>query len=152
MEYQASGGCRRVDVLGHGTEPGTTFADSLHDLQKVFEGPGQAVVLGDSHNVAVAELVQHPVQLGPRALRSANLVRKYLTRSRRRQGVGLGIQVLVVRTDSGVSDDHTALWQKPARTAKVLRGVCVIAKSLILRGAERTGGIDHFRLDLDPRS
>lgn len=76
MERETAGRRRSVDVFGQGPKSGTALADGLHNLQKVFEGPGQSVVFGDDHNVTVAELVQHPVQFWPVALRSADLVGK----------------------------------------------------------------------------
>jgi len=67
-----------------------------------------------------------------------------LASTRRCQGVGLGIKALAVSADAGISDDHGPLWQKPARTAKVLPGVCVTAKWLILRRAGWTGTKDRI--------
>ena len=109
MENQPSGRRRRVDVLGQGPEACTALADRRHDFQKVFQRPGEAVVFGDGHNVTVAELIQHPVQLGPLALRPADLVGEQLASSGRFQGVGLGIEVLVVRADASVSGNPVSM-------------------------------------------
>tara|TARA_R110002126_G_scaffold46620_2_gene131120 strand:+ start:214 stop:576 length:363 start_codon:yes stop_codon:yes gene_type:complete len=46
MEHKTASRRRGVDVLSEGPEAGTAFADGLHNLQKVFKRPGQAVVLG----------------------------------------------------------------------------------------------------------
>jgi len=67
------------------------LADGVHDLQKIFKGPGEAIIFRNGHNVAVAELVEHPIQLGPDTLRSADLVREHLASSYRCQRVGLSI-------------------------------------------------------------
>ena len=51
---------------------------------------------------------------------------------------------------TGATD--TLLRQKPARTAKVLAGVCVTTKWLILRWAGRTGGNGRFWQKLGTKS
>ena len=60
-----------------------------NDLQEIFQEPRQTVVLGDDHNIAVAKLVQHLVQLRSHALRPTDLVRKNLFRADNRKGVRL---------------------------------------------------------------
>lgn len=74
MKHETACRRRRVDVFSQRPEPGTAFPDRLYDVQKVLQGPRQAVILRDSYNIAVAELLQHLVQLWPRAPRSADLV------------------------------------------------------------------------------
>lgn len=96
---------RGADILCLRTEAGTTRADCLHNFQEVFQGPGQAVVFRDGHNITVTQLVQ----LGPAAFRSAELVRENLPDPDRLQGDGLGIKILVVCADVGISDNHAAL-------------------------------------------
>jgi hypothetical protein len=57
MENQPACWCRRVDVFGQGPEAGTARPDRLHNIQKVFQRSRQPVILGDSYNVTVSELV-----------------------------------------------------------------------------------------------
>jgi hypothetical protein len=46
-------------------ESGAGGADPLHDVQHVFERARQPVELPDNDHVALAQLVEHAVQLGP---------------------------------------------------------------------------------------
>jgi hypothetical protein len=54
----------------------------VHDLEQVLERAREPVVLGHHHDVALAELVEEPVELGARAQRAADLVGEDAARSR----------------------------------------------------------------------
>jgi hypothetical protein len=149
MEHQPTGGCGGVNVLGQRPKTSALRLDRVHDIEKVTQGPRKAVILGDDDHVALAQLIEQAVQLGPAAGRAGDLVSKYLLCTRRLQGIELAVQVLVLCADAGVSDDHAALCQNPPKTAKVLSLVFVQPKPL-MRG--RAGGqgqkrpLSHMKL------
>jgi hypothetical protein len=64
LHHHAPGRRRSVDVLRDGPEPGTSHGDPLHDVQHVFQRPGETIELPDHHGVAIAQMVEHAVQLG----------------------------------------------------------------------------------------
>ena len=138
-----------VDVLGQRPEARALRLDGVHDIEKVAQGSGQAVVLGDGDHVALAQLIEQAVQFGPAARRAGDLVGEDPLGTRCLQGVELAVQVLVLCADAGVSDDHAALCQNPPKTAKVLSLVFVQPKPL-MRG--RAGGqgqkrpLSHMKL------
>ena len=109
MKHQTACRRRRVDVLGQRSEAGSALANDLYNLQKVFQGPGKTVVFGDGHNVAVSDMIQHPIQFRSFTLRSADLFGEKLASSRCRKGVGLGIEFLIVSADAGISYNHASL-------------------------------------------
>lgn len=98
--------CQRscVYVLDQGPEAGTTLFDRFHYLKQVFQRSGQAVVFGDGYS-AVAELVQHLLQLRPLPLRPADVVSDQLASSRRYQS----IEDLVISADADISDNSDSL-------------------------------------------
>ena len=113
--------------------------DGVNDVEKVTQRSGEAVILGDGDHVALAQLIEQTVQLGPATRRAGDLVSENSLGTRRLQGVELAVQALVVCADAGISDDHAALCQKPPKTAKVLSWVFVHPKRLI---QGRAGGRD----------
>jgi uncharacterized protein (DUF1778 family) len=131
MKHQPTGGRSGVDVLGQRPETRALCLDRIHDVEKVAQGTGEAVVLGDGDHVALAQLIEQAVQLGPAAGRAGDLVSEDPLGTRRLKGVELAVQVLAVCADAGISDDHAALCQKPPKTAKVLSWVFVHPKPLI---------------------
>lgn len=144
MEHKPTGGCGGVDILGKRPKARAMRLDRVHDVEKVTQGTGEAVVLGDGDNVALAQLIEQAVQLGPAARCAGDLVSEDPLCTSRLQGVELAVQALVFCTNAGISNDHVALCQKPPRTTKVLSWVFVRSKPL-MRG--RAGGQDkndHF--------
>lgn len=93
VEDESAGRRRGVDVLGQRPEPRAAFLHLVHDAEKILEGPRQAVVLRDRHHVARPQLIE----LRARAKRSADPIREDAPGSGRLEGVGLGIQGLIVR-------------------------------------------------------
>ncbi len=93
--------------------------------------PGQAIVLGDDDHVTGAQLLEEFVELGPLPGRAADLVCKNPFGT----GVGLGVEVLVVRGDAGISNDHTPRCQKRPKRSKILGWGFVPFKCLISGGA-----------------
>ncbi len=65
LHHHAAGRGGGVDVLGDRAEAGAGIGDSLHDVQHVFQRARQAVELPDNDDIALAQLVEHAVQLGP---------------------------------------------------------------------------------------
>jgi len=65
--------------------------------------------LAGADHVALAQLIEQAVQLGPAARDAGDLVGENLFSSRRPQGVELAVQALIFRADAGVSDDHATL-------------------------------------------
>ena len=144
MEHQTTSGRSGVDVLGQRPEARALRLDGVHYVEKVAQGTGEAVVLGDGDHVALAQLIKQEVQLGPVACRASDLVGEDPLGPRRLQGVELTVKVLVVRRNSGVSNDHGALCQKPPGTAKVLSLVFVLAKCLMSGWAGQWARNDRF--------
>ena len=140
MKHQPTCWRGGVDVFGQRPKPRSLGLDRVHDIEKVTQGTGEAVVLGDGNHVALAQLIEQAVQFGPAAGRAGDLVCKNPFGTRCLQGVELAVQVLVLCADAGISDDHAALCQKPPKTAKVLSRVFVPPKYL-MRG--RSGGRDR---------
>ena len=137
MEHQPTGGRGGVDVLRQRTEARAMRLDGIHDVEKVAQGPGEAVVLGYGDHVALTQLIEQAVQLGPAAGRAGDLVGEDSLGPRRLQGIELAVQILVLCANACISDDHAALCQKPPKTAKVLSWVFVQPKSLMWGRAGR---------------
>ena len=140
MEHQPTGGRRGVDVLSQRPEACALRLDRVHDVEKVTQRAGEAVILGDSDHVALAQLIEQAVQLGPAARGAGDLVGENPLGTRRLQGVKLAVKVLVVCGNAGISYDHATECQKPPKTAKVLSWGFVPAKSLMqgrARGRDR---------------
>ena len=91
MEHQPTGGCGGVDVLGQRPKTRALRLDCVHDIEKVTQGPRKAVILGDGDHVALAQLIEQAVQLGPTAGRAGDLVSKDLLCTRRLQGIELAV-------------------------------------------------------------
>lgn len=106
MEGQATGGRRRVDVLGQRPEPASALLDRLHDVEQVPQRAGEAVVLGDDDHVSGPQMIEQAVKLRALPHRAADLVGEDALGTGCRQGVGLGIEELVVRGDAGITEDH----------------------------------------------
>src|SRR4029077_20500307 len=64
LHHHATRWRRGVDRLGDRAEAGAGGADSLHDVEYVFQRPRQAVELPDNDNITLAQLVEHAMQLG----------------------------------------------------------------------------------------
>ena len=131
MEHQPPGWCGCVNILGQRPETRALCLDRVHDVEKVTQGPRETVILGDGNHVALAQLIEQAVQLGPAADRAGDLVSEDPLGTRCLQGVELAVKVLVLCADAGISDDHAALCQKPPKTAKVLSWVFVHPKPLM---------------------
>jgi hypothetical protein len=67
VEDQATGVCRRINVLGKGEELCVTALDGFDDAQEIPKGSSQAITLGDDDHVARPDLAQKAVQFGPLA-------------------------------------------------------------------------------------
>lgn len=135
MKDQPTGWRGGVDVLGQGPETRALRLDRVHDVEKVAQGASEAIILGDGDHVALAQLIEKAVQLGPASRGAGDFVGEDPLGARRLQGVELAVEVLVFRADAGVSDDHATPCQKPPKTAKVLSWVFVQPKPLNQRGA-----------------
>ena len=85
----------RVDILGQRSKPRATLFDGLHNILEVAQRPGEAIIFRHHHHVAVAELIQHLVQLWTFGFGSAYPLGEQALRARRRQRVGLSVKVLV---------------------------------------------------------
>ena len=57
MEHQTTSGRSGVDVLGQRPEARALRLDGVHYVEKVAQGTGEAVVLGDGDHVALAQLM-----------------------------------------------------------------------------------------------
>ena len=44
MKHEPAGRCGRVDILSQGPKPGATLSDGLHDVEKIAQGPCEAIV------------------------------------------------------------------------------------------------------------
>jgi hypothetical protein len=55
-------------------EASTSIADRFHDLEQIAGGAGQPVELPDGDDIALAKLVEHPVQLWPVTVGSGDLL------------------------------------------------------------------------------
>lgn len=106
MEDQPARRRGGVDVLGERAEASAARLDRLHDVEKVAQRAGEAVVLGDDDHVSGAELVEELIELRPRPGRAADLVGEDALRAGGREGVVLGFKLLVVGRDAGVSKYH----------------------------------------------
>ena len=145
MEHKPTGGRGGVYILGQRPKARAMRLDRIYDVEKVAQGTGEAVVLGNGDHVALTQLIEQAVQLGPDAGRAGDLVGEDPLSTRRLQGVELTVQALVFRADAGVSDDHDALCQKPPKTAKVLSWVFVRPKPLMQGRAGGRDTNDRFR-------
>lgn len=109
MEDKTACRGRRVDVFGQRSEARAKGSDSLDDVEKVAKGPSKAVILGDHHHIAFAELVNHEIELRTLTLRSGDLISKNALGSCALKSVDLAFEFLVVCRDAGISDDHALM-------------------------------------------
>ena len=65
LHHHASGRRRGVDRLGQRAEAGASFVNPLHDVQHILQRARQPIELPDDDDIALAQLVEHAVQLGP---------------------------------------------------------------------------------------
>ena len=65
MEDETTGRGRCVDVFGQGAEACAAFLDHFDDVEKIAQGSGQAVILGDDDHIPIAELVEKAIELRP---------------------------------------------------------------------------------------
>ena len=91
MKHQPTGGRGGVDILGQRPEARAMPLDRVHDVEKVTQGTGKAIILRDGDHVALAQLIEQTVQLGPAAGRAGDLVSEDSLSTRRPQGVELAI-------------------------------------------------------------
>jgi len=106
MEDEPPGRCGGVDVLGEGAETRAALLDGLDDLQQVAQRAGEAVVFGHDDDIALAQVIEQPVQLRTAAHRPADLVSEDARAPGGAQGVLLGVEALVFGGDAGVTDNH----------------------------------------------
>jgi hypothetical protein len=62
--------------LGNRLETGARVADRFHDLQEITGGARQTVELPDGYNVALAQLIEHPVEFRPVTVSSRDFLTK----------------------------------------------------------------------------
>ena len=91
MEHQPPGGRGGVDVFGQRPEARAMRLDRVNDVEKVAQGTGKAVVLGNGDHVALAQLIEQAVQLGPAPRRAGDLVSEDPLGTRRLKGVELTV-------------------------------------------------------------
>jgi hypothetical protein len=91
MKHQPTGGRGGVDVFGQRPEARAMGLDRVNYVEKVAQRPRKAVILGDSDHIALTQLIEQAVQLGPAAGRAGDLVSKYLLCARRLQGIELAV-------------------------------------------------------------
>src|SRR3954468_22215379 len=65
LHHHASGRTGGVDRLCQGAEGGARRVDLLQDMQQILERAGQAVEFPDDESIAVAQMAEEVVQLGP---------------------------------------------------------------------------------------
>ena len=92
--------------LGQGTQARTGLLDALGDLQEVAGGAGQAIQARHRHHVAVAQMIEQPPQLGPVALRAAELFLKNPSAAGFAQRGPLLGEVLALGGHAGVADQR----------------------------------------------
>ena len=95
-----------VDVLGQCAEPSPPARNGRGDVQQVLQRPREAIIAGDHDHIAGAQLVQHPVEFGPRPQAAADPVGKHPRGPGPVQRVGLQVQVLRPGRDAGIAEDH----------------------------------------------
>ena len=78
MEHQSPGRRSGVYVLGERPKTHTLRLNGVHDIQKVTQGTGEAVVLGDGNHVALTQQIEQAVQFGPAACRAGDFIREDL--------------------------------------------------------------------------
>ena len=91
MKDQLSGWRRRVDILGQGSKPRAALFDGLHDIEKIAQGTGEAIILCHHDHVTVTELIEHALQLWPLRRRTADRFGEHTPRARLFQGVKLSV-------------------------------------------------------------
>ena len=74
MEDQATGGRGGVDVFGQRPKPAAALFDDFHNIEKITQRPGKAVVLGDDDHISRAELIEELAELGAFPGRAADFV------------------------------------------------------------------------------
>ena len=109
LQHHAAGRGSGVDRLGDRAEAGAGIADSLHDVEHVFQRAGQAVEFLDNDNITVAQLVEHAVQFGPVPAPAGGGFLEDAAAAGGAEGLGLhGIALLVAFGDASVAEQHAA--------------------------------------------
>lgn len=106
VEDQATGRGCRVDIFSEGPEARAARFNDFNNVEKVAQGPRQAIILGDNDDITITQLIKKAIELGAFAQRSTDFVGEDPQCPRPVQGVELGIKVLVVGRDAGISYDH----------------------------------------------
>ena len=112
LHHHAAGRGGGVDVLGDRPEAGAGLGDPLHDVQHVLERAGQAIELPDDDRVALAQVVEHAVQLGPvpAAARRGLLEDAPAAGGSERPGLQ-GVVLLVAFGHAGVAEQQARCWR-----------------------------------------
>lgn len=78
--------CRRgrVDVFSQGPETCPVFLDNLHNVEKVTQRTGKAVVFCHHHDITTAKLVQYAGKLGALGRRATHSFRENALRARQK--------------------------------------------------------------------
>ena len=101
--------------LGNRLEAGTRVADCFHDLQEITGGARQSVELPDGYNVALAQLIEHPVEFRPVTVSP----RDFLTKDSGAPGLferfELNRQLLIFGGDASIAYFHHAVTKSFAK-------------------------------------
>ncbi len=108
-QHHAPGWRRRVGPwLGERAQARAGLLDALGDFQQVAGGAGEPVQARDRHHVAGAQMIEQPPQLGPVALRPADLFLEDAGASGFAQSGALLGQILALGGHASVADQGAA--------------------------------------------
>src|SRR5450755_548367 len=113
VEYQAPGGGRGVDALGQAAKPELPALKLADQLDQMPQRAADAIQAPHHQGVlAVAQLLQRPLELRPLRKRSRRGVAEPPGTARRFERVELQREVLLVGRDAGVADQHPRIISK----------------------------------------
>jgi hypothetical protein len=100
---------------GDGLQASTGIADRFDDIEETSGGACQPVELPDGDDIAIAKLVEHPVQLGPVAICSGDFLAEDACSTGRLESFKLKSQPLIFGGDAGIAYFH---WTASTAFAK----------------------------------
>lgn len=119
LHHHSAGRRGGVYRFGQASEAGAFTIEGLDDGQQVLERAREPVELPDHHDIAITQIVEQMMQLGPVPAATGGLFLEDGLAAGGFQGLQLEIVVLVLGRDPRVADDHEL--HKPLQMISVLQ-------------------------------
>ena len=100
-----------VDGVGEALELDALLVQMANQIDQLLDAAAQTIQLPDHERVTLAQHFESLGQAGTRGPRAAHLVLKDLLAASLGQGFALKFQVLILRRDARITDQHGALTE-----------------------------------------